>query len=251
MQLSSPSSPRTPRESPPNRDSAYTQTKKAPAPSQAARLPTLVITTASEYQRIQAHHIVAAPCPATVNCKPRYSLRAHFQRSLRNASAPSFCGACSSGLSEWPLGSGKPCVPKFATRFEPHVVVTREHTLVSVRCYSTARTSTLSEKRTTKFAGDMSADLTEHIALMTASATSLRTAAVRQAFGSQAIWTKGMLMFGAGCGDLDDGGQHATCLFSYCGAQASLSSSYNSYRHQSRHTISDYAKHSIRCDRIA
>ena len=37
-----------------------------------------------------------------------------------------------------------------------------------------------------------SAFSTEHMALITASATSLRTAAVLHALGSHAIWTKGM-----------------------------------------------------------
>lgn len=72
----------------------------------------------------------------------------------------SFCGACKSGFSLCPFGSGKP--------------------------------STLSENRTTRLLGEMSADLTLTMAFITASATSLRAAAVRQALGSQAMCTCGI-----------------------------------------------------------
>ena len=52
--------------------------------------------------------------------------------------------------------------------------------------------STDSEKRTTKFSGEMSASFTDTIAFRTASATFLRVDAVRHAFGSQVICTKGI-----------------------------------------------------------
>eukprot|EP00315_Gephyrocapsa_oceanica_P020281 CAMPEP_0185368518 /NCGR_PEP_ID=MMETSP1364-20130426/15059_1 /TAXON_ID=38817 /ORGANISM="Gephyrocapsa oceanica, Strain RCC1303" /LENGTH=86 /DNA_ID=CAMNT_0027969201 /DNA_START=287 /DNA_END=544 /DNA_ORIENTATION=+ len=68
---------------------------------------------------------------------------------------------CSSGLSEWPFGSGYP--------------------------------STASAKRTTRFSGAISAHFTDTIALRIASATSLRTAGLlRHALGSHVTCTKGM-----------------------------------------------------------
>ena len=71
-----------------------------------------------------------------------------------------FCGAWSLGFCEKPLGSGKPSVD--------------------------------SPNRTTRLSGEMSADFTLIIAFRIASATSLRTSAVRHSLGIQVTWTNGM-----------------------------------------------------------